>query len=255
MADDLFAQRAVAFIDILGFKNLICTVEKDPSKRGPFFSLFTVLDGHSRFNNQALDASVPDEVKPKYLFISDSIIFSAPLEYPMAGGGSYNGLGIVIAKAIEIAHKLLLMGTMVRGGISVGPVWQSERNIFGSGYIEAYNLEQTAGGPRIVLSSTAEAYWRKSLHAPSTTMCLPDGGQLILDTLHPEYVLRTDIYGKLEGDFGQYRAWIITRLNDLPAGSSPWKKWRWMASAYNNALARHGVGAKLIDLNLYPTAP
>jgi hypothetical protein len=81
------------------------------------------------FNNETLDAAVPDAVKPKYLFISDSIIYSVPLTCPKQGGSSYDGLSIVVAKTIEISHKLMLMGYLVRGGISVGPVWHTARNI------------------------------------------------------------------------------------------------------------------------------
>jgi hypothetical protein len=247
MADDLFQQRAVAFVDVLGFKDLISKVENDSSKRGPFFSLFTVLDNHARFSNQALSASVPDAVRPKYLFISDSIIFSVPLSHRTDEGKTYDGLSIVVAKSIEISHKLLQMGFLVRGAISVGPVWHTDRNIFGSGYIEAWQLEQSAGGPRILLSPAAMGHWEKVFHASfPTTMCIPDGPDLIVDTLHPEYVAGTDIHGKLEGDFQQYRAWITTRLDDLTPGSSPWKKWNWMKNAYNNALVRYGIGATSI---------
>jgi hypothetical protein len=247
-SEDMFQPRAVAFLDVLGFKELINVVEKDASKRGPFFSLFTILDSHARFNNQTLAPSLPDVVKPKYIFISDSIIFSVPLEYPKAGGGiPYDGLWIVIAKSIEIAHKLLEMGVLVRGGISVGPVWHTDRNIFGNGYVSAYQTEAKAGSPRILLSPEAKAHWEKNQLRFQTELCIQRKGEVYVNSLHAEYITGTNVHGRIDSAFKQYRAWIVTRLNDLPVGSSPWMKWWWIAEAYNDALALHGVTSPPID--------
>lgn len=246
---DIFEPRAVAFLDVLGFKELINVVEKDPSKRTSFFSLFTILDSHARFNNQSLDSSVPDDVKPKYIFISDSIIFSVPLECKKPGGRTpYDGLWIVIAKCIEIAHKLLEMGVLVRGGISLGPVWHTEHNIFGTGYISACQTELKANSPRILLSPSAQAHWAKKQQSFHMDLCTEKNGEVHVNGLHPTYISATHVHGRVEGAFHTYRTWIVTRLNDLPVGSSPWMKWWWMAGAYNDAVTAHGVNSPLIDL-------
>jgi hypothetical protein len=245
---DMFQLHAVAFLDVLGFKELIRIAEKDASRRDPFFNIYTMLDSHARFDNAEVDASVPDGVKPFYIFISDSIIISVPLTYPKPGGGvAYDGLGIVVAKSIQIAHKALLSGFLLRGGISVGPVWQADRNIYGSGYMDAYLAETRANDPKLLLTPVAKEHWEKAPFLSQTTMCIADKGDLIADTLHPDYVPDTHIHGQLDRDFMQYRAQITSRLNSLPVGSSPWIKWWWMADAYNKAIKRHGVDVKVID--------
>ena|SRR5271157_4246405 len=109
-----FSDRAVAFLDVLGFKRLIEDAEASPAGFSKLVGLKTVLEGHVRFDNDTLAPTVPMDVHPKYIFISDSIIMSAPLQH-----GKYDGLDIVVLKCIEVAQKLLESGHLLRGGISV----------------------------------------------------------------------------------------------------------------------------------------
>jgi len=238
----VFEQRAVAFLDILGFTALINQAEREPSKLAELFGLRTVLDSHVRWNNNSLSSSVPAAVKPRYIFISDSIILSVPLSHPP----NFDGLGIVVAKTIEIAHKLLEMGFLLRGGIAIGSVWHDDRNIFGTGYISAVNGEKSADHPRIVLSDEAKAHWQASNLAGTSSMCRRDGGSLIVDTLMPFYIRETEIHGRIEEAFSQYRAWIITRLSELRPGSAR-SKWEWIALAFNRAVTQHDVNVGPID--------
>ncbi len=198
-----------------------------------------------RFDNERLASSVPDEVKPRYIFISDSIILSVPLNHQ-----NFNGLGIIVAKTIEIAHKLFEMGYLLRGGIGVGPVWHDDRNIFGTGYISAFNAEKSADHPRVVLTHDAAARWKISNLAGSN-MCRDDGELLIADTMFPDYIRGTEIHGRIEGAFEQYKAWITTRLNDLPPGRAR-MKWEWAAVSFNHALKRHGINVAPIETFPFP---
>lgn len=68
-----FTERAVAFLDVLGFSALIREAERQPAKRDELFGIFTVLNDHVKFDNQAVSGEVPNDVKPRYIFISDSI--------------------------------------------------------------------------------------------------------------------------------------------------------------------------------------
>ena len=68
-----FTDRAVAFLDVLGFKHLIEEAESNPSSL-KLDGLITVLESHVKFDNQSINSNVPAEVHPKYIFISDSII-------------------------------------------------------------------------------------------------------------------------------------------------------------------------------------
>ncbi len=241
----MFEQRAVAFLDILGFKSLIREAENVRADR--LISLKTVIESHVRFDNANLDQNVPIELHPKYLFISDSIIFSAPLKH-----GNYDGLDVVVVKSIQIAQKVLELGHLIRGGISVGPVFHENTNIFGSGYIDAFLTEQSAIYPRIVLSNDASEIWASSTRAVPT-LCLAEGRSQTVDILHPEYY-RTRNTGLSYEDYVEpLRVYIHHNLRELPLGSEPRSKWEWMAGFYNGALIRHGLTNRRFDQLPMPT--
>ena|ERR1700682_528226 len=153
---DNFQECAVAFLDILGFKTIISDAEESPVGLQRLVDLRKVLDDHVDFDNSTVHPNVPPSMRPKYLFVSDSIIFSAPLKYDQ-----YDGLDIVIVKCIQVAQKILQLGHLVRGGVSVGKVWHDDKNIFGSGYIDAYGMEGKAIHPKILLSKHASEIWRQ----------------------------------------------------------------------------------------------
>jgi hypothetical protein len=238
-----FTEQAVAFLDVLGFSRLIEDAERHPHKRDELFGIFSVLNSHVKFDNQNISAEVPDDMKPKYIFISDSIIFSVPLLY-----GKYDGLAIVVAKAIQIAHKMLQIGYLLQGGINIGSVWHTASNIFGTGYIEAWRAQEGANHPRVVLTNHAEAHWENKLHPIIGELCLRDtDGKLIADTLNPYYLRDvSQIYGGIEQEFAAYRIRIKQQQEAFSPGSSPRQKWDWAANFFNTAIKRHGVNVASI---------
>jgi hypothetical protein len=234
-----FEERAVAFLDVLGFTQLINDAETLPHKQLELFGIITALDGHVKFDNQSVSVEVPDPVKPKYIFISDSIIFSSPLKY-----GNYDGLGIVVAKTIQIAHKLMQMGYLLQGGIKVGSVWHKTSNIFGTGYIKAYLTQDALTHPQVILTDEAVAHWQNNLASKVGDLCYTDtDNKLNVDTLNPYYLdaALTSIHGGTDNQFLAYRNWITTRQADFAPGSSPRKKWDWAAGYFNDTLSKHGI--------------
>ncbi len=233
-----FTERAVVFLDVLGFSALIRDAERQPPKRDELFGIFTVLNDHVKFDNQAVSGEVPNDVKPNYIFISDSIIFSAPLLH-----GKYDGLAIVVAKTIQIAHKLLQVGYLLRGGINIGSVWHMPSNIFGTGYIDAWCAQENANHPRVVLTDAARAHWQEKLQPLIGELCVEDAdGKLIVDTLNPYYLGDiTQIHGGIEQQFIAYRVRIQQQQNEFAEGTSPRQKWDWAAAFFDRAIGQHGI--------------
>ncbi|HEY8095014.1 MAG TPA: hypothetical protein VIE65_02835 [Methylobacter sp.] len=239
----LFEQRAVAFLDVLGFKQLVNEAEKTQAGFDKLAGLDAVISNHVRWDNNRLKPEVPKEAHPKYIFISDSIIISTPLLVSIEG---VDGLDILAVKCTQVAQKLLEMGLIVRGGISVGSVWHSGTNIFGSAYVEAYQIEQQARHPRIMLSKKASELWRKPARF-AHDICIPDGDSYIVDILHAAY-LRTNAAGiPMESSFAQFRAYITSNIELLPQGEAR-SKWIWFAKFFNEALRRHGLSTQAITL-------
>jgi hypothetical protein len=234
-----FKECAVAFLDVLGFSALIKDAELQPPKRDELFQIITILDGHVKFDNQSVSVEVPEEVKPKYIFISDSIIFSVPLRHD-----KYDGLAIVVAKTVQIAHKLLQTGYLLQGGINIGSAWHTASNIFGTGYIKAWQTQDSLTHPHVVLTDEAAAHWQSHLASSVGSHCLPDAsGTLNVDILNPNYLDPgiTQIYGGVESQFLAYRVRIVQQQGNFKVGSSPRQKWDWMANYYNTTLQRHGI--------------
>lgn len=237
-----FEDRAVAFVDVLGFKKLVDSAEEG-SDQGKLDGLIATIESHVRYDNDLLSRAVPQELCPVYTFISDSLILSAPLNLE-----GYDGLTIVTLKTIQVAHKLLEMGYLVRGGISIGKTSHTAQNIIGNGYISAYQAEQMAKHPRIVLTTKAAAHLENALHLgiPSRTldMWLKEDGSYLVDTLYPRVINDITQHGRIEGAYQQYKAHIHAALENTPPGSSERGKWEWMAEFFNSAIARYDIGCK-----------
>ncbi|WP_336234827.1 hypothetical protein [Achromobacter dolens] len=244
-----FENRCIAFLDVLGFKELIRDAEVNRQRYDEFTKLITVVDSHVRWDNETTSPEVPEEAKPKYLFISDSIIISAPLSF-----NGYDGLAIVTMKAIQIAQKMLEIGFLVRGCINIGNVWHETRNIFGTGYVDAYLGEQKAKHPRIILTEAASVHLLESEHRGSPLrdmeLWIRREEEIIAHTLCPSYARIPPIP---EGSFKVYRVNITSELEKLHSRGVR-DKWQWIANYFNDVIGQNNLNVQKIDLSLHAPA-
>ncbi|MFB4203657.1 hypothetical protein KBTX_02668 [wastewater metagenome] len=112
-----FEKRAVAFVDVLGFKALVNAADAN-NNRAPLAELITLLSEAIPSFDATVDKSVPVSQIPRHMYVSDCIILSAPITDPAYK--HYNGLSIVVMRVIQLSHLLLRAGYLIRGGISVG---------------------------------------------------------------------------------------------------------------------------------------
>ncbi len=226
--------RSVAFLDILGFTDFVRTAEDKASEE------YQTLCELKAVVEAELDVSeFHIKLKPTCTYISDSIILSSPVS-----NEDYSGLVGVAIKSIQIAHRLLGMGFLVRGSIAVGTAAHDKSNIFGSAYMDAYVIQEEEKMPRIIMhKSTAEIlnsdarYGFGRLGELSTFVI--DGNDWIVDTLnpHPSYLHENKC--TIEEIFERYRNEIIRKLENLPLGSSRRGKWEWTAGFFNDRLERY----------------
>lgn len=227
----------MAFIDILGFKDIIKEAENIDSQK--LRRLRSLLDSYIQFDH-ARSPNVPADAKPNYLFVSDSIILSAPLAH-----ANYDGLVIVIMKSLEVAQMLLNDGYLVRGAIEIGSVWHENSNIFGSAYIAAYQREEKEQYPRIVLCQNAREHWNVIAEKFDENLCLENNGELIVDILNPHY-LKSNPREFFEQGIQQFFSLTRQRLEALPPGSAR-SKWEWMALAINRSILKFGLNMESFD--------
>jgi hypothetical protein len=234
-----FIQSAVAFLDILGFKGFISTAEAENSKE-----FCRLLDAIGRqlsyiYNGSAQQNLFPADVGLKIINISDSFVLSAPInseKHP-----NYSGLVAVAIKAIQLAHELLKMGFLLRGGIAVGSVYRTDTNIFGTGYQKAYETESSlANSPRVLLDKSAADLLRTTTHygcpIDSFPIFIREGDKFMLDIFYTHWSFFGNyINHDLIGTFEIYKSKIEENLSTLPPGRSR-DKWKWMAEFFNSKL-------------------
>lgn len=144
----------VAFIDILGFKEMS---EKNFDKvilalrkfKSFAIEYYNNVNG-KMFEIDAADHKINEDLMPKVTMFSDSIVISAKERY--------NLLSDFICGLESLQFDLLSNGILIRGGVDVGYIYQDEFLVFGDGLISAYTLESTTAiYPRIVIGKNAKA--------------------------------------------------------------------------------------------------
>ncbi|MDH5228865.1 MAG: hypothetical protein OEY38_02210 [Gammaproteobacteria bacterium] len=215
-----FEIRAVAFIDVLGFKSVVAEAESEQKVFSELESLITILSTAVPNLDGSVDQNVPSELIPKHIYISDCIILSAPLTSDKRK--SYNGLSILVMRVIQLTHILLDKGYLIRGGISIGNVWHTESNIVGVAYQEAYMIEQKVVVPCVELSSTAIDHWNKSEYS-SNSMCLEYCDKVIVNGLHDFYIQDESS----QGTTATYEGYLQTVENNVERALSEDVRYKW----------------------------
>lgn len=214
-----FEDRAVAFIDVLGFKSLVCSASVSKEHLEQLSGLVDLLSSAVPSFDATVDKSVSPHLVPRHFYISDCIILSAPLADPSRK--SYDGLAIVVMRVIQLSHYLLQAGYLIRGGISVGRVWHTSSNIVGPAYQEAFTLEQTGNEPIVALSASAAKRWKHG-----SRMCLQHNDRVFVNGLFDYYMPNNTQHGVIEQTYARYAALADQRLMEgLPDSAK--EKWSW----------------------------
>lgn len=141
-----YTNYCVAYLDILGFKNVVAT--EDASTIHEIFSNVRFAKRLVSGGTKESDAFAGIRAKTKFYFFSDSIVCAIPMEEPLA-------LEMVASNCMLLQHALWSRGIQVwiRGGIAIGNLYCEQREVFGPALVEAYTLESTrAKYPRIVMT-------------------------------------------------------------------------------------------------------
>jgi hypothetical protein len=131
-----YQEKYVAFIDLLGFNQLIAKVAADVMERHRVIEALKIVKD-TCCHNPAIDM--------RFTYFSDCIVLSAKR--------SPHALWEIFQSIELLTCNLLQHDVFVRGGLAVGPTHHSEHFVFGASVIEAYNLErQRACQPLVLLS-------------------------------------------------------------------------------------------------------
>jgi hypothetical protein len=135
-----YEQRYCAFVDILGFRELI---EKLDQGQIPFESLQLLLT--KIHNPPETNAGVIAKADFRAQSISDAVALS--------GADNLVGMSAIIHAINRLAVDLLAQGFFVRGAIVKDRLHHDENMVFGKALVRAYNLEATvASYPRVMVT-------------------------------------------------------------------------------------------------------
>jgi hypothetical protein len=163
MTEELtYERRIIAFIDILGFKEIVRQSENDSVKITLLYSVLEYLKNWETSDNWSLKfVEIEEDAQKKGVTnfdirgktnttaFSDSIVVSVKVSDNVNEMAS-----TLIANLAYIGSILMEKGILFRGGLTIGNIIHNDNGtVFGQGLIDAYLLEtKNAKYPRIVLS-------------------------------------------------------------------------------------------------------
>ncbi|WP_156139585.1 hypothetical protein [Sphingomonas sp. 35-24ZXX] len=133
-ADRDYRERYVAFMDVLGFSQLVSDADSEPYKREVILAIIKSL------------RNTISEIPPtnfRFTQFSDCIAVSADR--------TPEGLVSIFSGCAALVSELLQLGVMLRGGIAVGNLVHTSDVLFGTGLLKALKHDRTGGNPRIAL--------------------------------------------------------------------------------------------------------
>lgn len=147
----------VAFVDILGFSNM---VKSDCENKSDSIKYFEVLREINKETQKIGDCNITQ--------FSDSVIFSLPL--------SQDNYIKMIEILAEYQRKLLYHNIICRGAVAYGKHYKEDDFMFSQALIEAYQLEsKDAIYPRIIISKNLLEYFKPTIQNPPYLVQEKDG--------------------------------------------------------------------------------
>jgi hypothetical protein len=140
-----YEERYCAFIDFLGFSNAVINGTLTPAE---------IIAAMRKARSVSYGAEDLIDVTQ----FSDSLVLSIPVCEDWAF--------LTMTSSILYLHiELMQHGILLRGGISKGRLYHQENLAFGPAFIRAYQLEQAASTPRVILDTNLaeEARWPSTM--------------------------------------------------------------------------------------------
>ena len=157
-----YERRIVAFIDILGFKEIVKQSEQDTTKIELLYSVLDFLKDWETSDKWDLKfVEIEEDAQKKgvdYFEIrgkTNTTSFSDSIVVSVKVGENVNEMtSTLVVNLAYIGAILIEKGILFRGGLTIGNILHNDNGtVFGQALIDAYHLEtKSAKYPRIVLS-------------------------------------------------------------------------------------------------------
>jgi hypothetical protein len=236
----MYDERYVAFVDILGFAEIVRKTEHDMTDKR-YDALVKTLTEIGSYNEPTINES--DDFQ--FQSFSDSVIMST--------ASKTTGLLHLLHSISNLSIRLLSTGLLMRGAIAKGKLLHDQFVMFGPAFLVAYNTElHIAKYPRVVLSREVYQDFRTltpSLKFPQ--VLLADDGPPYLHVFAGFRMLNEgqptpDYLNSEEVRLAQTcQRSIQNLLDDSIYEPSHYEKLRWLAIYWNTTVATAATGAPL----------
>jgi len=140
-----YEDRFVAFVDILGFEDLI-KMSVGPGRLVNLSQIKKALQVPDPAEQEMLVLGRIGDIADsghRMVSFSDSVVITTkPTE---------QGLMYMLHHIAKVGFHLIQLGFLCRGGVSRGLIYHQKEMVFGPALISAYRLEQSAEMPRVIL--------------------------------------------------------------------------------------------------------
>ncbi len=222
-----YEDRCVAFIDILGFKNLIAKSQSNFDQMAPVYDALAILREHTTKPGEQNGSSFIATT------FSDNVVISVD--------ANSKDISELFECITTISEKLMEVGILLRGAIVIGKIIHDDKAVFGPALVEAYNLEATkAVQPRVILSpKVIDTLADQSIITEWIVRDLNDGLCFLhtLKTFARE--ARLPVTEKLE-KIKKTKAAISKNLQNILLDAAAYKKFKWLAGYWNASMQNIG---------------
>ena len=243
MSNNNYQLRYVAFLDLMGFKDMVQQSVEDQKILNNINRALRYIRKMQHDNYHGILSMA--ELGKQVTAFSDSIVIS--YDATMPGGGFH-----VLMDLVYICNDLLGIGILVRGGVTVGRLIHDKQICFGPAMVEAYLMEsKKADFPRILIDRKVIEY---DLHMPGRANTIKYEAKYLAGIIRkdPRDKLLFLDYMKQWGEFDEpeiYNAYmeragkyIIRNLKMHKKNRKIYRKYKWLRWYYNKtvrAVYRH----------------
>ncbi len=228
----------VAFIDILGYVDLVKNAEEESKSQELLTKLHRALNKARRHVDPDRSDSIVNSFRDKDLSAFRAFTDNIVIGHPIHDDGEIE-LGNIFNDLSYFQMIMTIEGFFIRGAISIGDLYMDDITVYGSGLVEAYEAElNLSRDPRIILAESARTavnqhleYYGGGDHAPQNRDLLKDSdGQYFvnyLDTIIPEHDC---VY---EDELRKHKEIIEKKLIEYKNKPPIWSKYMWAANYHN----------------------
>jgi len=251
----MYELRFALFLDILGWTAAVRASTSVPALAQKLGLALNVLRQQTKMaewmQEHGGDSTWPGN--PQITHFSDCIVASANTDL-MGRDWLVSTLGF-------LTRVLVQQGFLLRGGFTVGPLYHKDAIVFGPAFLRAYELEQLAVHPRVILEPELAAMWGQgdryldkdgSEIGRSKTWRFTSDGIAFFDFLQPFPAIPGHAPSSelLQRTLGPTRDTIVSTLRAHATNERVKPKYVWLAEYFNDVLSEYtGHGIEAIDLN------